>query len=89
VGADQFGGQTADRDGRGLTGDRPGHLQVVGMALGILGAVVAGGPELSGRTLRSAQARNHVRFAVAVLSYSHAGCSGRRAQQSSRSSSRH
>ena len=39
--------------------------------------------------VRSAQARKRARFAVAVLSYSHSGCSGRRAQRSSRSSSRH
>jgi uncharacterized protein YkwD len=39
--------------------------------------------------VRSAQARKRARFAVAVLSYAHSGCSGRRAQQSSRSSSRH
>jgi uncharacterized protein YkwD len=39
--------------------------------------------------VRSAQARKRARFAVAVLSYPHSGCSGRRAQQSSRSSSRH
>lgn len=39
--------------------------------------------------VRSAQARKGVRVAVAVLSYAHSGCSGRRAQQSSRSSSRH
>jgi uncharacterized protein YkwD len=37
--------------------------------------------------VRSAQARNHARFAVAVLSYSHSGCIGRRAHQPSRSSS--
>jgi uncharacterized protein YkwD len=35
---------------------------------------------------RSAQARKRARFAVAVLSYPHAACSGRGAQQSSRSS---
>jgi uncharacterized protein YkwD len=35
---------------------------------------------------RSAQARKRARFAVAVLSYPHASCSGRRAQRSSRSS---
>jgi uncharacterized protein YkwD len=35
---------------------------------------------------RSASARKRARFAVAVLSYPHPGCSGRRAQQSSRSS---
>ena len=36
--------------------------------------------------VRSAQARKQARFTVAILSYPHAGCSGRRAQQSSRSS---
>jgi uncharacterized protein YkwD len=36
--------------------------------------------------VRSASARKRARFAVAVLSYPHSGCSGRRAQQSSRSS---
>jgi uncharacterized protein YkwD len=40
--------------------------------------------------VRSASARGkRARFAVAVLSYPHSGCTGRRAQQSSRSSSRH
>jgi uncharacterized protein YkwD len=36
--------------------------------------------------VRSAQARKRAQFTVAVLSYPHSGCSGRRAQQSSRSS---
>jgi uncharacterized protein YkwD len=39
--------------------------------------------------VRSASARKRARFAVAALSYPQSGCSGRRAQQSSRSSSRH
>jgi uncharacterized protein YkwD len=40
--------------------------------------------------VRSASTRSkRARFTVAVLSYPHSGCSGRRAQQSSRSSSRH
>jgi uncharacterized protein YkwD len=36
--------------------------------------------------VRAAQAHKHARFTVAILSYPHSGCSGRRAQQSSRSS---
>ncbi|MEN3282947.1 MAG: hypothetical protein V7607_4087 [Solirubrobacteraceae bacterium] len=36
--------------------------------------------------VRAAQARKQARFTVAILSYPHSGCSGRRAQQSSRSS---
>jgi uncharacterized protein YkwD len=36
--------------------------------------------------VRSASTRKHARFTVAILSYPHAGCSGRRAQQSLRSS---
>jgi uncharacterized protein YkwD len=40
--------------------------------------------------VRSASTRDkRARFTVAILSYPHAGCSGRRAQQSSRSSSPH
>jgi drug/metabolite transporter (DMT)-like permease len=39
-------------------GDRPHGLQVLGMVLGGVGAIAAGGPELSGRTLRSAEARS-------------------------------
>jgi uncharacterized protein YkwD len=40
--------------------------------------------------VRSASTRDkRARFTVAILSYPHSGCSGRRAQQSSRSSSRH
>jgi drug/metabolite transporter (DMT)-like permease len=39
-------------------GDQPRALQVLGMVLGGAGAIAAGGPELSGRTLRSAQARS-------------------------------
>lgn len=39
-------------------GDRPSGLQVAGMALGFAGAVAAAGPELSGRALRSAEARS-------------------------------
>jgi drug/metabolite transporter (DMT)-like permease len=48
-------------------GDQPRVLQVVGMALGAAGAVAAGGPELSGRTLRSAQGRSVVLAVVAGL----------------------
>jgi uncharacterized protein YkwD len=36
--------------------------------------------------VRSASARKRLRYTVAILSYPHSGCSGRRAQQSSRSS---
>jgi uncharacterized protein YkwD len=36
--------------------------------------------------VRSAQTHKQARFTVAILSYPHSGCSGRRAQQSSRSS---
>jgi uncharacterized protein YkwD len=36
--------------------------------------------------VRAAQTRKQARFTVAILSYPHSGCSGRRAQQSSRSS---
>jgi uncharacterized protein YkwD len=36
--------------------------------------------------VRAAQTHKHARFTVAILSYPHSGCSGRRAQQSSRSS---
>ena len=39
-------------------GDEPGALQVLGMVLGGAGAVAAAGPELSGRTLRTAAARS-------------------------------
>jgi drug/metabolite transporter (DMT)-like permease len=39
-------------------GDQPRALQVLGMVLGGAGAIAAGGPELSGRTLRSAAARS-------------------------------
>jgi hypothetical protein len=40
--------------------------------------------------VRSASTRDkRARFTVAILSYPHSGCSGRRAQQSSRSSSQH
>lgn len=39
-------------------GDRPHQLQALGMVLGGLGAIAAGGPELSGRSLRSAEARS-------------------------------
>lgn len=39
-------------------GDRPHQLQVLGMVLGAGGAIAAGGPELSGRSLRSAEARS-------------------------------
>jgi drug/metabolite transporter (DMT)-like permease len=39
-------------------GDQPRALQVLGMVLGGAGAIAAGGPELSGRTLRSAEARS-------------------------------
>jgi drug/metabolite transporter (DMT)-like permease len=39
-------------------GDRPHELQVLGMVLGGLGAIAAGGPELSGRSLRSVEARS-------------------------------
>jgi len=47
------------------TGDRPSALQVVGMLLGFVGAVAAGGPELSGKALRSAEGRS-VLLAVAA-----------------------
>jgi drug/metabolite transporter (DMT)-like permease len=40
------------------TGDQPNGLQVLGMVLGFAGAVAAGGPELSGGALRSAQAQS-------------------------------
>jgi uncharacterized protein YkwD len=36
--------------------------------------------------VRSASTRKHAKFTVAILSYPHSGCSGRRAKQSSRSS---
>jgi uncharacterized protein YkwD len=36
--------------------------------------------------VRSASARKRARYSVAILSYPHAGCSGRRAQRSSRTS---
>ena len=39
-------------------GDQPRALQVLGMVLGGVGAIAAGGPEISGRTLRSAEARS-------------------------------
>jgi drug/metabolite transporter (DMT)-like permease len=39
-------------------GDQPRALQVLGMVLGGAGAIAAGGPELSWRTLRSAEARS-------------------------------
>jgi drug/metabolite transporter (DMT)-like permease len=39
-------------------GDQPSTLQVVGMVLGFAGAMAAGGPELSGGVLRTAQARS-------------------------------
>ena len=39
-------------------GDQPRALQVLGMVLGGAGAIAAGGPELSGRSLRSAAARS-------------------------------
>jgi drug/metabolite transporter (DMT)-like permease len=41
-----------------LAGDQPNGLQVTGMVLGFVGAVAAGGPELSGRALRSAESRS-------------------------------
>jgi drug/metabolite transporter (DMT)-like permease len=50
-----------------LTGETPSGGQIVGMALGLAGAVAASGPELSGRELRSAQARSIVLAVVAGL----------------------
>src|SRR5687767_11254740 len=48
-------------------GDRPDTLQVLGMVLGGIGAIAAGGPELSGRALRSVEARSVLLALVAGL----------------------